>query len=477
LKLLRDLPFLVLALVMLAVPARAAGQWKILTEENPPFNGVRNGKPYGFAVDVVREILDRLGRSESVEVLPWARAYHFLETEPDVFLFSTMRTRQREDLFHWIGPLQVVEWGLYARKDNPESVRSLEAARSVGRIGATRKTAEAQYLRSLQFENIEISNSFEANLRKLLAGRVDLWVHFEPGLSELFEKVGAAADSVRREVLIGRRYLYIAASDKTSATTVNRWRGAFQDMIEDGTFEKLRSRWFGPVPQLSLRLLTEGAPPSSYMLGDEVSGYSVTVVREILRRLQVGAEIEMSSWSRGYHRIKSSAQPMALFAMSRIPQREELFKWVGPLYFQNWAFYARQDSDLEISSLDEAAAVPRIGTYREDAKELYLRTHGFSNLVQSKDNVAAVRRLVAGQLDLWVASDFKVPCIVAQAGIDPQDLKQVLNFKSVGDFIGFSLATPDSVIRDWQDVLDDMRQDGTLDFLLQRNRFGTFCDH
>jgi polar amino acid transport system substrate-binding protein len=468
----RKLLFCVVLVTVLMTAGARAGQWRVLTEENPPFNGLRDGQPHGFAVDVVREILQRLGRSESIEVLPWARGYHLLETDPDVFLFATMRTRQREDRFHWIGPLQVVEWGLYARKDNPKRIRSLQEARSVSRIGATRKTAEEQYLKSLNFGNLERSNSFEANLRKLLAGRVDLWLHFEPGLTELFEKVGIQRDKVRREVVIGKRYLYIAASRKTSPETVTRWREAFQDMIEDGTLSRLRFRWFGPVPRLPLRLMTEEAPPSSYPVGDDVSGYSVAVVREILRRLQVTADVELATWSRGYQLMLNGEEDMALFAMSRIPQREKLFKWVGPLYSQNWGFYARHDSGIEINSLEQAAAVPRIGTYSDDAKELYLRANGFSNLVQSQNNITAIRRLLAGQLDLWVSSDFKVPSLLARAGVEPQELKQVLSFKSVDDYIGFSRSTPDSVINAWQDVLDDMRSDGTLDFLLQRYRQG-----
>ena len=466
----------VILAIWICTATAQAGQWKVLSEINPPFNGECDKKPCGFAVDVVQEILHRLERTESIEIMPWARAYHFLETQPDVFLFCTMRTRQREDQFHWIGPLQAVTWGLYARRDNPKKVRTLNEARAVRSIGTTRRTAEEQYLKSLGFDNIESSNSFEASLRKLIAGRVDLWLHFEPGISELFTDVGASSDLIRREMAVGKRYLYIAISRSTSPETVLKWREAFQDMLEDGTFEKLRCKWFGPLPHLPLRLLTEDAPPSSWMSGGEVTGYSVAVVREILRRLQVTAKIEMMAWSRGYHLLQNTDAGMGLFAMSRFPLREKLFKWVGPLYSQKWGFYARQDADLKLSTLDQAAAVPRIGTYSDDAKELFLRAHGFSNLVQSQNDMTAIRRLMAGQLDLWVSSDFKVPYLLAQAGVAPEKVKQVLNFKTVDDYIGFSSSTPDETITAWQDVLDEMRQDGTLAFLMRRYRQGTEID-
>ena len=467
--------FLLATLVM--TTCAWGGGWRILSEENPPFNGTRDGKPYGFAMDVVQEMLHRLKRSEPIEVMPWARAYHLLESRPDVFLFCTMRTKLREKQFHWIGPLQTVEWGLYSRTDNPKVVGSLDEAKTVGSIGATRSTAEEQYLLSLGFSNIESTNSFEANPRKLLAGRIDLWLHFDPGLPELLAENGIAPDGIRKELSIGRRDLYIAASKETAPETVRLWRGVFQDMVEDGTYERIRSKWFGALPFIPMRLVTEDAPPSSYVSNGQICGYSVAVVREILRRLQVTAGIEMMSWSRGYYLIQNSGTPMALFAMSRIPLREKMFKWVGPLYSQQWGFYARQDSPLELSTLEQALDVPRIGTYSDDAKDLYLRSMGFANLVQSQNSITAIRRLMAGQLDLWVSSDFKVPYFLSQAGVGRNVLKLVMNFKDVDDFIGFSSATPDSTIRQWQGVLDEMRRDGTLDFLLHRYRSGASAGH
>ncbi|WP_204268170.1 hypothetical protein, partial [Escherichia coli] len=52
-----------------AVPLR------LLSEEFPPINFTEDGRPSGLAVEVVQNILRRLGQSLPIEFLPWARAY------------------------------------------------------------------------------------------------------------------------------------------------------------------------------------------------------------------------------------------------------------------------------------------------------------------------------------------------------------------------------------------------------------------
>ena len=153
---------------------------------------------------------------------------------------------------------------------------------------------------------------------------------------------------------------------------------------------------------------------------------------------------------------------VALFSTSRLPQRETQFKWVGPLYTQRWGFYAPRETKIRIKTLEEARKIPRIGTYHEDAKEQYLRSVGFSNLISTNNNIGNVRHLMEGSIDLWVSSDFNMPYIVRYAGYDPRKLKLIFPFKTVGNYIAFSRQTTDQVVHQWQEILDELRRDGTL---------------
>ena len=88
-----------------AVPARSL---QFYTEEYPPLNYSRDGRPVGLAVDLVRELFERTGDHGRISVVPWARGYQAAQLEPNTALFVTMRTAERERLFKWVGPVVVV---------------------------------------------------------------------------------------------------------------------------------------------------------------------------------------------------------------------------------------------------------------------------------------------------------------------------------------------------------------------------------
>jgi len=138
-----------------------------------------------------------------------------------------------------------------------------------------------------------------------------------------------------------------------------------------------------------------------------------------------------------------------------------LFKWVGPLYSQTWGFYGKKGSGLQINSLDDAKKVPRIGTYYKDAKEQFLQAKGFRNLVSTNKNIANIRHLMQGSIDLWVSSDFNMPYLAQQAGVNPDRLELVYPFQKVENYIAFSNQTPDDLIKRWQQTLDEIKKDGT----------------
>jgi polar amino acid transport system substrate-binding protein len=159
---------------------------------------------------------------------------------------------------------------------------------------------------------------------------------------------------------------------------------------------------------------------------------------------------------------------VALFSTTRLPQREKLFKWVGPIYSQTWGFYGKKGSGIKINSLAGAREVARIGTYHKDAKEQYLQAQGFRNLVSTNKNLSNIRHLMDGSIDLWISSDFNMPFLAQQAGVKPDKLELVFAFKKVWNYIAFSVQTPAALVDQWQQSLDAIKRDGTYDRLRSR---------
>jgi polar amino acid transport system substrate-binding protein len=461
---------LVFLIVSMTGPVRA--DMTILTEEFPPFNYTDGGSLTGVTTQVVREITRRLEIPDPIEVLPWARGYKRLLAEPNVVLFTTARTQERESLFHWVGPLFSVRLGFYARKSDRRRIESLEDAMQVGAIATYKDDFREQLLKSLGFSNLDSSNSPQSNLRKLMSGRVDLWFFDNIGAPRLAREVGIDPGDIEAVFTYQTHYAYIAISKQTPPAIVHPWQKTLDEMKSDGTFWWLTRKWVPPdaimvserqtgagAPFL-LKLYTEESPPSSFKDNDRISGLSTEVVREILKRIGQPDTISMVPWARGYKMAQTDANT-ALFSTTRLPQREALFAWVGPLYRQRWGFYRRNGADIHIADIDAAKQVDRIGTYHQDAKMQYLESMGFENLVPTNTNTANVRHLVRGNVDLWVSSDFNMPHLAKTAGVSPGQLELAYTIDTVGNYIAFSTATSSHVVRLWQAVLDEMKSDGS----------------
>jgi polar amino acid transport system substrate-binding protein len=124
-----------------------------------------------------------------------------------------------------------------------------------------------------------------------------------------------------------------------------------------------------------------------------------------------------------------------------------------------------------MGSLDEAKKVARIGTYLKDAKEQFLKSRGFQNLVSANRNSSNVKHLLKGNIDLWVSSDFNMPYQVEQAGENPGMLERVYAFRKVDNFIAFSLKTPTAVAHKWQKYLDEIKEDGTYAMICRKYHY------
>ena len=217
------------------------------------------------------------------------------------------------------------------------------------------------------------------------------------------------------------------------------------------------------VPAGQLTILTENSPPGNFIDdGGELTGLSVDIVREIMKRLDLEAKITVLPWARAYRMLQKEADVM-LFSTTRTPQREKLFKWAGPLIKQEWVFLARKDSNLSIASLDDARDVTLIGTYNEDARGQYLEAKGFTNLHSANNMSQLIRMLRKKRVDLIAISRLNHKKCYGKQKDHMDRFRIVHTFKKIELYMAFSQETSDSIVQKWQQTYDDLAQEGVLD--------------
>lgn len=231
-------------LLVIGLPLHA-GTVQILTLEEPPL-GYSNsaGKLDGISVDLVRELQQRVGNREPIQVLPWARAYRLARNEPDTLLFTTTRTPERSPLFHWLLRVNRNAWILYARRDHALAVTDIEDARAVESIGVLRGGAHERMLQSEGFTNLVPMTSYVQLLQNLAKERLEMVFYSASGFLVSASKAGITPDEFipLYSLLTPESYIVLSKMG-TDTATLNRWRQAAESIQSDGTYERIARRW------------------------------------------------------------------------------------------------------------------------------------------------------------------------------------------------------------------------------------------
>ena len=216
----------------------------------------------------------------------------------------------------------------------------------------------------------------------------------------------------------------------------------------------------------SLVLLTENFPPynmakngKNFAQNQNLEGIAVEVLRETFKRADIGYSMTLRfPWERIYH-LALDNPDYGVFVTARIPEREALFKWVGPIGPDDWVLLARADSPISLTSLEQARPY-RIGAYKEDVIALDLQKKGLNPVIVLRDQDNA-RRLQAGKIDLWATGDPAGRFLARQVGIS--GFKTVLRFHQAELYLALNKEVPDAVVAKLQDALDELRAEGVVE--------------
>ncbi|WP_338512098.1 ABC transporter substrate-binding protein [Pseudomonas trivialis] len=218
-------------------------------------------------------------------------------------------------------------------------------------------------------------------------------------------------------------------------------------------------------------LLTENFPPynmakngKNFARDENIEGIAADIVRETFKRAGIAYNLTLRfPWERIY-KLTLEKPGYGVFVMARLPEREALFKWVGPIGPDDWVLLAKADSGIELSSLEQARRY-KIGAYKGDAIAQTLDRQGLKPLVVLRDQDNA-QRLMDGQIDLWATGDPAGRYLARQVGVT--GLKTVLRFNSAQLYLALNKNVSDELVAKLQATLDQLRKDGVVEEIMAR---------
>jgi len=217
-----------------------------------------------------------------------------------------------------------------------------------------------------------------------------------------------------------------------------------------------------------LTYLTEQTPPYNYLENGSVKGLAVDLIREVA--VSAGQEVpagnfEVLPWTEAYRRALNEPDTV-LFSTSRLPEREQLFQWVGPFVSAKTVLFAKRGNGIEVRMPDDLNHY-RIAVIQDDAGGAQLRALGVpgSQIITYQKPSDAIRALDNGVVDLWAYEQLSGDFLSRRESGRVDIFVPVYAMNSTELYYAFSRGTSPEVVRSFQLALNDVQKkpaDGSM---------------
>jgi len=216
----------------------------------------------------------------------------------------------------------------------------------------------------------------------------------------------------------------------------------------------------------SIRLLIQEYAPFSHTdpKTGEIKGFVTEKVLEIMRRANEIPALSVTSLARGLHATQNNDNT-CLFAFRRTQERENLFKWVGPLTTDNWVLYARKNDSRVLKHFEDAKPYP-IGSYKNAATGLQLTEQGYHIQFASQDEDNP-RLLVNNRIDYWIVSELHGMYMAQQQGYG-NDIVRAARYKQIELNMLCNINMDKQRIELFNKINKELDTDGTTEKLLKK---------
>ena len=149
--------------------------------------------------------------------------------------------------------------------------------------------------------------------------------------------------------------------------------------------------------------------------------------------------------------------------LTRTPEREAQYQWVGPIARGYTRFYTYKDAGLRVTSLDDVRQLGTLAVPKQWYSYELLREQKLDNLYGVPTPQDMLRMFRHGRVKLLLANTLTLDGMLAEQGMNAGQLQAQFDLMTNGSYIAFSLQTDAERVAQWQQALQQMRQDGSLE--------------
>ncbi|MCL6701814.1 transporter substrate-binding domain-containing protein [Pseudomonas sp. T1.Ur] len=217
------------------------------------------------------------------------------------------------------------------------------------------------------------------------------------------------------------------------------------------------------------QVVTEEWAPYNYVEHDQLTGMTTEIVQAIMALTGDKFEVLLQPSMRATQILKNRPKTI-MYSLFRTPEREPLYKWVGPIVEESIHAY-QLASAPPINSLEQLLRAPQITTRHAGLVPQTLQSLGFNNLDKSAtESKLLYRMLLAGRTSIIVGDTAAgVAYYSRQLEIPPGTLRQIpIELYRSSLYIAFSSDSDDQLIAEWNRALEQLRRSGELSRIQRR---------
>ena len=437
----------------------------VICEELPPYNYAENGELKGITVDIVAGIMERLDlRKLNIELTTdWDAAMNLMDSLDNVALFTTGLTSARKDKFRWVGPVTMFADGFIGLKSSDYSISTISDAKELASVGVVTGYATTEILEDANFGNLVYFGTLNEAMAALYGGTLDAVFNATHSMRMIAVADGFDVSQLAEKFIYKTTQGYIAFSKGVSPTLVANWQEKLDELKSEGYVQAVYDEY---LPGLQapgvLTVYSYENPTLNYRQRDgSITGSSYEMVAAMMEVQGTGYPITFTTFADAIDQLKLAPNSMN-FSTLRSTERENLFRWIGPICKKNYCFYTPSGSSVVINNIEDARQLSSVGVTDGWAAVTELENLGFTNLQTWPTPEQVFRKLMDGSIDAAVLNDISIRYLAEENGYTFEDVTNAL-FLSRGDsYMAFSLDTQENYFQQWQQAYNTILNNGQL---------------
>lgn len=210
-----------------------------------------------------------------------------------------------------------------------------------------------------------------------------------------------------------------------------------------------------------LTFITETYPPYNFEDYGILRGIAVDLLIAATRLKSIKLrrdKIKIYPWARGYKQVLKGPGTV-LFSTTRTAERENLFKWAGPISATRVVLLAPIASQIKINTSQDMMGYI-IGGIRDDVGEQLVLASGYprDKFISQANANAVVKMLVKKRMDIWAYEEFVANWFIKQNQLDTDDFKSIFLLKEGQLYFAFSKDVDNELIELLQQGIDKVKK-------------------